>query len=66
MTNKEIIRNVNEGFVGNDNEKIMSYVADDVRWDIVGISTHIGKDEFRKEINNENFGALPQLLPKKK
>ena len=64
MTNKEIIRRVNEGFAEGDNEKILQYVADDVRWDIVGISTHIGKNAFSKEINNENFTGVPIITTK--
>ena len=64
MTNKEIIRKVNEGFAEGDNEKILKYVADNVRWDIVNISTHIGKDAFAKEINNENFTGLPTITTK--
>ncbi|MDB5224009.1 MAG: hypothetical protein JWN83_2676 [Chitinophagaceae bacterium] len=64
MTNKEITRKVNEGFVEGDNEKILLYVADDVRWDIIGISTHIGKDAFNKEINNESFVGTPTITIK--
>ena len=63
-TNKEIIQKVNEGFSEGDNEKILRYIADDVRWDIVGISTHIGKDAFDKEINNENFEGKPTITIK--
>ena len=64
MTNKEIIRKVNEGFSEGDNKKILLHVADDVHWDIIGFSTHIGKDAFRKEINNENFVGLPTITIK--
>ncbi len=58
MTNKEIIRKVNEGFAEGDREKILLYVADGVRWDMPGMPSPIGKDAFRKEINNENFTGL--------
>ena len=64
MTNKEIIRKVNEGFSEGDNEKILQYVADDVHWDIIGISVHVGKDEFRKEINNDSFVGKPTITTK--
>jgi ketosteroid isomerase-like protein len=64
MTNKEIIRKVNEGFAEGDNEKILLYVADDVRWDIIGISAHVGKEAFSKEINNENFEGVPTITTK--
>ena len=59
--NKEIIRKLNEGFVENDAEKILSYVADDVRWDMLGTFSHMGKEAFRKELHNENFVGTPTL-----
>jgi hypothetical protein len=37
----------------------MSYVADDVRWDVVGFSTAIGREEFRREVENEGFKRPP-------
>jgi hypothetical protein len=61
MTNKEIIQKVNEGFAENNTEKIMQYVANDVRWDVMGASTAIGKDAFLKEVNNEHFVGLPSI-----
>jgi ketosteroid isomerase-like protein len=61
MTNKEIIQKVNEGFAENNTEKIMQYVANDVRWDVMGASTAVGKDAFLKEVNNEHFVGLPSI-----
>ncbi len=55
MTNKEIIRKVNEGFTEGNNEKILLYVAEDVTWEMPGAFNHKGKDSFRKELDNENF-----------
>ncbi|MEP6926718.1 MAG: nuclear transport factor 2 family protein [Ginsengibacter sp.] len=63
-SNKEIIRIVNEGFLENDSEKILLYVADDVHWDMPGMFTHVGKDAFRKEINNDNFVGVPTITIK--
>ena len=62
MTNTEIIRQVNEGFASGDSDRILAHVADDVRWEIMGISTHVGRDEFAREINNENFEGLPVIV----
>ena len=62
--NKAIIRKVNEGFAEGDTEKILLYVADDVRWDMPGTFAHVGKDAFRKEINNENFVGVPAITIK--
>src|SRR5687767_1009380 len=61
MTNKEIIRKVNEGFSSGDEAKILTYVANDVRWDILGYSTHVGIHEFRKELSNPLFEGLPTI-----
>jgi ketosteroid isomerase-like protein len=64
-TNKEIIRKVNAGFSSGDDEAVLLHVADDVRWEINWdgkvITTHIGKEAFAKEINNEGFEGLPTI-----
>ena len=59
--NKEIVRKINKGFASGDTEAILEHIADDVRWDIPGFSTAIGKEAFRKEIHNENFQGLPTI-----
>src|SRR5438105_1752415 len=59
--NKEIIRKVNEGFAEGDTEKILSYVTDDVTWDMPGTFSHAGKDAFRKELNNDQFVGVPMI-----
>ncbi len=61
MTNKEIIRKVNEGFNSGDNETILKYVSDDVIWECPGFFLHKGKEAFGKEINNEAFSGLPVI-----
>ena len=60
-TNKEIVQRVNDGFATGDVELVMSHIADDVRWDVVGISTAIGQEAFRKEVKNENFEGIPKI-----
>jgi uncharacterized protein len=59
MTNKEIVRAVNDAFNADDTDTIVSYVADDVRWDVIGFSTAIGREEFRKEVEREGFKRPP-------
>ncbi len=61
MTNKEIVRKVNEAFNADDTEAILSHVADDVKWVIAGFSVAEGKEAFRKEIHNENFESVPVI-----
>ena len=59
--NKEIIRKINKGFANGDTDGILEHIAEDVRWDIPGFSTAIGKEAFRKEIHNESFQGLPTI-----
>lgn len=61
MTNKEIVRKVNEAFNADDTDAILLHVADDVRWDVIGFSTAIGREEFRKEVENEGFIRPPVI-----
>lgn len=61
MTNKEIIQKVNDAFAAGDTETILSFVADDVRWDVLGFSTAVGKEEFRREVENEGFEGRPVI-----
>jgi ketosteroid isomerase-like protein len=48
MTNKEVIRKLNKAFEADDVEAILSCLADDVRWDVAGYITAIGKEEFQR------------------
>src|ERR1700712_3642736 len=61
MTNIEIIRKVNEGFVEGYTKEIMQYVADDVRLDVVGASTSIEKEALQKDRSSEYFDGLPTI-----
>lgn len=62
--NKEIVRQINKGFANGDTDAILQHIAEDVRWDIPGFSTAIGKEAFRKEIHNEAFQGLPTITIK--
>jgi uncharacterized protein len=59
--NKEIIRKINRGFEVDDVEAILSCLADDVRWDVAGYFTAVGKEEFRTQIHNEAFVGPPKI-----
>jgi len=61
MTNKQIIQKVNDAFAAGDTDTILSFVADDVRWDVLGFSTAIGKEQFRREVENEGFEGRPVI-----
>lgn len=62
--NKEIIRKLNKGFEADDTEAILSCLADDIRWDVAGAFTAIGKEEYRKQIHNDNFVGAPAITIK--
>lgn len=64
IKNKEIVRKVNQGFEEGDTEKILSCLADDVHWIMPGGFDLVGKNEFRKEVNNENFTGRPRITIK--
>ncbi|MEP6684621.1 MAG: nuclear transport factor 2 family protein [Parafilimonas sp.] len=61
MTNIEIVRKMNDGFVKGDMEKMMQHFATDVRWNVIGASTLINKKVFKKDVNNKYFIGLPTL-----
>ncbi|HLA01851.1 MAG TPA: nuclear transport factor 2 family protein [Aestuariivirga sp.] len=59
--NKQVIRKLNKAFEADDVEAILSCLADDVRWDVAGYFTAIGKEEFRQQIHNETFVGAPRI-----
>jgi len=58
---KEIVQKINTGFENDDVEAILSCLADDVRWYVVGAFTANGKEAFRDQIHNENFPDAPTI-----
>ena len=52
MTNKEIIRKINEGFNSGNEEAILEHLADDIKWDMPDGFSLVGKEAFRKEASN--------------
>jgi ketosteroid isomerase-like protein len=61
-SNKEIIRAVNAGFMEDDVEGILQHIADDIRWEVKGAFTAIGRDEFKKAIHHEDFEPCPTII----
>jgi uncharacterized protein len=61
MTNKEVIRKLNKGFEAGDEETILSCLTDDIHWTVAGYFAANGKEEYRKQITNENFSGLPVI-----
>ena len=64
VKNKEVIRKLNKGFETDDIDAILSCVSDDVHWNVPGAFTANGKEEYRKQIHNENFVGAPTITIK--
>lgn len=63
--NKQTIEKYIAGFMKSDHEEILSCLTDDIIWEMPGIYRHVGKEEFDKEIENENFVGSPTIQIKR-
>jgi len=59
--NKKTVAKYMDGFRESDHQKILSCLTDDVIWEMPGIYRHVGKHEFDKEIENDNFVGSPTI-----
>ena len=59
--NKKTVEQYMDGFRNSDHQKILSCLTDDVIWEMPGIYKHVGKEEFDKEIENDNFIGSPTI-----
>jgi len=59
--NKKTVEKYIQGFRESDHKKILSCLTEDVVWEMPGIYKHVGKEEFDKEIENENFIGSPSI-----
>ena len=48
VNRKDVVQRINEGFLENDLEKVLSFCTDDLTWTMVGDTTVRGKDAIRK------------------
>ena len=63
--NKKVVEKYMEGFRESDHQKILWCLTDDIVWEMPGVYKHIGKEEFDKEIENENFVGRPKIQIKR-
>jgi uncharacterized protein len=59
--NKKTITKYMEGFRRSDHQMILSCLTDNVVWEMPGVYIHNGKEEFDREIENENFVGSPTI-----
>jgi len=64
LPNKELIEKINEEFSRNNNEFYLDFLADDIRWNIIGQSTIIGKSNFLKAMKMEELESFPVITIK--
>ena len=50
-----------EGFNEGDHAKILSCLTENVIWEMHGLFSHVGKEAFDKEIENEAFEGRPKV-----
>ena len=63
--NKKTVEKYVEGFRRSDHQMILDCLTDDVVWKMPGVYTHHGKEEFDKEIENDNFVGSPTIQIKR-
>ena len=58
VKNKKIVKGIIEMFTGNNHGSYLDYLAEDIKWNIVGMPLICGKNEFIETVNSlelENF-----------
>jgi limonene-1,2-epoxide hydrolase len=58
VKNKKIVKGIIEMFTGNNLSPYLNYLAEDIKWNIVGMPSICGKSEFIETVNSlelENF-----------
>lgn len=58
VKNKNIVKKIIEMFTGNNHGSYLDYLAEDIKWNIVGMPIIYGKCDFIKAVNSlelENF-----------
>ena len=59
--NKQLVETYLDGFRTNDHAKILSCLADDIRWTVFGHFFLTGKDAYDAEIDGPDFVGPPRL-----
>lgn len=62
--NKELIQKINEAFAKGDVDVFSEYLSDDTRWNIIGISTIIGKSRIMNAMEMKELESLPVVTVK--
>ncbi|WP_423128778.1 nuclear transport factor 2 family protein [Gaoshiqia sp. Z1-71] len=63
--NKKTVEKYMEGFRRSDHQMILDCLTEDVVWKMPGVYTHYGKEEFDREIENDNFVGSPAIKVKR-
>jgi ketosteroid isomerase-like protein len=61
LKNKELIQMINEAFARGDTERLSDYLAEDARWNIIGISTITGRKNIMKAMEIQELEKFPEI-----
>lgn len=59
--NKELVKKINEAFSKGNTKFILANVADDIRWNIVGMPTISGKNDFLETMEMMELQSFPLI-----
>jgi uncharacterized protein len=59
--NKELIQKINDAFARGDTEYLSDYLAENARWNIIGISTIVGKQNIMKALEIHELESFPDV-----
>ena len=62
--NKKLIKKINEAFSKGDTEFVLDNLADNIRWNIVGLPTISGKGDFLKTMEMFELENFPDITVK--
>ena len=64
IKNKNLVKKINEALSKGNTEFVSVHLADDIRWNIVGMPTVSGKSEFLKTMKMMVIESFPDITVK--
>jgi ketosteroid isomerase-like protein len=62
--NKELIQRINKAFSEGNTEVLLENLADDACWNVIGITSIVGKKNIAKEMQKHDFETTPVVTVK--
>ena len=61
IENKELVQKINDAFAKGNFQYLSQYLTEETRWNIIGISTVIGKEEILKALEMQDLENFPDV-----